>query len=226
MSKQSFFDEVVEDAWGMKLNLHALGLYLGVILLWVYVAVPEQQSNAMVYMIMLIVWGFIMAFDYRDSLGKTEDFLRVNGMGKNPLQNFLLGAVLFGLVVGVTSFSIIPLSIVDASLLSFLFIVVAAPLVEANFFRGLVQGQLTQFGEVFLGMSRQISFGFATVLQSLIFAFFHVVIFSNPINVFVSAIPYFVFGVLMTVLVYYFKDVSVEYGAHGINNLIAWFGMV
>lgn len=224
--KFNLFDEVVEDVRSIKFNVQYLGFSLAVILLWVYTAIPEQRFNAMVYIVMLTIWALFHSLDFRDSKSNREGLISTSGIGKTPFQSFMIGAIIFFFIAGGLKFTIKPLSIVDPNILSFLFIVVAAPYVEANFFRGMLQGFAMSLVRDLFRVSKNIAFVGGMLIQSTVFAFFHTIIFAQAGDFFVNAAPYFLFGVVMTLLVYFFKDISIEFGSHGINNYLAWVSMV
>lgn len=215
--KKGFFSEITDGLESSTYVNYATFL-LGVIILWVYVAIPSQEKNAIIYLFMLICWVIGVFADQVFQTNKRENLVQVNGLGKNPLIALAIGIVIAFLIGVFQPQGIIkPLAIVSPSVLSFLFIVVAAPYVEASFFRGTIQPILKQVFE------RIIHNGFvagvvATVVQCFAFAWFHINIFGAT----GSWIPYFVFGVIATIGVYVFRSIGFEYGLHGINNLIAW----
>lgn len=220
MSK-SFFDEVVDLVKYEKINIYLIGVPLGLVLLWIYNAIPDQRVNALVYMVMLIVWGIGATADLLwEAFGKRNN-MSANGLGKAPLKPFLIGLALTLFIFFLTPQSIVkPFSLVDSSVLGFLFVVIAAPIVEANAFRGLIQPMLTNVFEEWFFRNKSLAWGLALVIQCGAFAFFHVnVISGGAIDAYV---PYFVFGVIATVVVYGTKSIAGEWGLHGANNFIAY----
>ena len=217
---RGFFSEV-KTSTNLSTNWTYLLFLLGVILLWVFTAIPEQSNNASVYLFMLIVTGFITGFDALETrFGKMAEIAHVNGLGKKPLIAVAVGAGAMILISIVRPQTIIqPLSIISPETLSFLFIVVAAPLVEAGFFRGTLQPITVHLLQE-AGLGVLVAGGAATVIQSLIFAFFHISVFGQGGDF----MPYFIFGVIATIGVYAFKSIGFEYGLHGVNNLLAWMG--
>jgi membrane protease YdiL (CAAX protease family) len=225
MSK-SFFDEIIDNLKYERFTVYGYGLFLSLILFWVYTAIPSFEKAAMTYMIMMVVWIFGLTADLQWSDRKKENQAAVNGIGKHPIK-----AILIGLVVGIgfvfvasSSLVIVPFGIAgDVSVLSFLFVVLAAPFCEANFFRGIVQPSMALLFNDWFTKSKLVAGIAAMIITSAFFAVFHVNVLAtgNPLDV-MSYVPYFIFGIIATVLVYYCKSVAAEYSLHGINNLFAW----
>lgn len=219
---KGFFREIEDPIRSSETLIYLMFLW-GVIILWIYVAIPEQEKNALIYMIMLIVWGFGGVWDIMHaSLKKPQFTAPFNMLGKRPIQAIVYGIVV-AMVLGLfyAEALIQPLSVVAPEFLSFLFIVITAPIVEANFFRGMIQPALVELSKRHITKNVLYAGVLATVLQSLIFAFFHINIFGQGGD----WVPYFVFGVIATVGVYAFRSVAFEYGLHGVNNYIAWVAM-
>ena len=230
MSK-SFFDEIDEGLSETKnydsMNVLLLGVGLGVILLWVYNTFlqsdPVASGFALTYIIMLIVWGINLNSDLFYAMIKRPNQTAANGLGKkdNIVTGLLIGFGLGFLLVFGVKFSVVPFSIVDAGMLSFLFVVICAPIIEANFFRGLLQPILTLMIEQFFVPVKSVAWVVALVIQSLAFALFHI----NIVNASGNFWVYVLFAVICTVLVYATRSIASEWGLHGVNNLFAWVAM-
>lgn len=222
---KNFFDEIEEDP-KTQYHLIAILFLLGTILTWVYTAIPGQEKNAIIYIIFLIVYGFAGLADILAGKKKELWYLAINGLGEKWIQKTLFGAATaLLLVLFVFRASIIqPFSIVDNnSILSFLFVVIAAPLVETSFFRGIFQPVATELINSFLVSDKTIAGIIAMIVQSAVFALYHINIFVGVSDVTIfSYVPYFIFGMIATFGVYYFRSISFEYGLHGANNLVAW----
>jgi len=205
-----------------------IGFFLGVILLGVFNNIPEQQANATIFFIMLIVWGFIGLFDIFNK--RAKKLFVVYGIGKNFVIAFAVGALL-GFFLFQQGQGIIPIgSIVDAQQLNFFFISIIAPFVEANFFRGLLMGNIFLFMQL-AGVRDHFTAGvIALVGQAITFAWFHtVVVVEGGASIFPSdpslLAPYFVFGIVAGLGVLIFKSIAFEYGLHGVNNFLAGSSM-
>jgi membrane protease YdiL (CAAX protease family) len=221
--KKQFFYEILDNPKYERFTVYALGVTIAFILLWVYTAIPSQEHNALIYIIMSIIWGFGLAFDLVWEKLKFPDQMAANGLGAKPIKALLIG-IGIGLliwVLGGTQSIVQPFSlVVDSSWLTFLFVVVAAPFVEANFFRGLIQPVFTLVLHDWVVKDWNIAGVIAMVAQCAGFAFFHVNVISGGggLEVF---LPYFIFGVGATVLVYATRSVAAEYGWHFVNNFVA-----
>lgn len=223
--KNSFFSEIRENH-DSQIILGYFSFSLGVILLWVLTAIPSQLQNALVYITMLLAWGFLNHFDIVYDKLKMPDAIATNGISKNWMIALILGAITsLILILVVFKASIVqPLSIVSTNtIVSFLFVVVAAPIVEAQFFRGLIQPTLFVAIRKLFVKNDLIAWLIALAIQSATFAFFHINVFLGATDVtLLSYTPYFLFGIIATVGVYIIRDLSYEFGLHGINNLFAW----
>jgi len=224
MSK-SFWREIVDVPKYERFVAYGVGAIIFLILFWVFTALPEYKNESMVYLIMMIIWIFGLSFDLVwHSIGK-PDQAAVNGVGKKPWTALFFG-VLGGLgLVFMFSFQSMfqPFSIISNAPLAFLFVVVAAPFVEANFFRGVLQPTFTLLINDWFVKNEALAAVLAMVLVSFAFAVFHVNVFglSNLFNVWIY-VPYFLFGLIVTLGMYYFESVAFEYGVHGVNNLFAF----
>ena len=223
MGFKNFFNEIVDVPKYERFTVYGVGAVIFLVLFWVYVAIPEYSKEASIFLFMLIIWIFGLSFDLVwDVLGRKNQ-AAVNGVGKKPIPALVVGIVL-GLVVAGSAFAIVPFSIVSSGWLAFLFIVVAAPFAEANFFRGVIQPTFVLLLEDWSGLSSFWCGVVATVAQSGAFALFHVnVLGSASVFDVYAYVPYFLFGVIATVLVYGTRSVASEYGLHGVNNLFAFF---
>lgn len=228
---KGFFREIIDKPKLERLSVYGIGTPLAFILLWVYTAIPSQEKNALLLLIMLIVWGFSFAFDLVwSTLGK-ERQMSANGLGKDPLKGIIYGVIgffLFAILINfLFDFSsiIVPFSIVETGFLSFFFVVVCAPIVEANFFRGFVQPLFQLFIDDFILKNEFLSAIISIIIVNLGFAFFHVNIIGGltQLNL-VALLPYFIFGVFVNIGVYASRSIAFEYSMHGLNNLFAWFG--
>lgn len=225
MMKSSFFDQVQEKP--EQARDAAIGLFvLFVVLLWVYTANLGQEKNAMVYIIMLILAGFTIGFNIVFIKQKDKNFLPINGVGKDWQTPFIYGIILsIVLIIILVKQSIIePLSITSGkSILGFLFVVIAAPIVETSFFRGTMQPLFVLLVNNHITNNKAIAWSIAAIIQSVIFAFFHVnILVSNTVGL-GGYLPYFIFGIIATIGVYYFKNITFEFGLHGFNNFFAWW---
>lgn len=207
-----------------------IGFFLGTTLVGIFNNFPDQQSNALVYIILLLTWGFISAFEFYSSKG--DNFLDILAVGYKKMfwKVFVVGLFFgvlllftgsfFGSIVGV------PFSLIAQTnlLLSFLFIVIVAPFVEANFFRGTVMSLIASAPKYFGLTTKKNSFGLPSVIfQAIIFAWFHWFVLGGNPNALLFT---FFFGLIMGFGTYYFKSLAFEYSAHGLNNLVYWFLVV
>jgi len=203
------------------------GFLLGVFLLGIFNNIPEQQANATVFFIMLIVWGFMSVIE---TVGrkKTRSSIIIYGLGKNFMIAIIAGAII-GFLLQMTSQSIVPtFTSISVQNLGLIFVGIVAPFVEANFFRGLIMGTIYEYLG-FIGLP-PIARGFIALTgQALGFAWFHTnvilgttggaLIPSNPLVL----LPYFIFGIIAGIGVLIFKSIGFEYGLHGTNNLLWLF---
>jgi membrane protease YdiL (CAAX protease family) len=225
--EKSFFDEIVDVPKYERLTVYGIGAIMFLIIFWVFTALPEFEKPAMIYMIMMIIWIFGLSFDLLWHVNKKPDQAAINGIGKEPLTALFWGCIAgFLLILGFSINSMfIPFSIGSTTVLSFIFVVIAAPFVEANFFRGVLQPTFTLLLTDWFTENKDLAGVLSMIVVSIAFAVFHVNIFglSNLFN-FSAYVPYLLFSFIVTFGMYYFRSVAFEYGAHGINNLFAWIG--
>jgi len=230
---EGFFDEIEDNQKYEKISIYLIGVPLGVVLLWIYNTFvnidPQIAIYSYIYTVMLIVWGIGLTADLLwANMGK-EDQMSANGLGKKPLKGIWVGVIGFFVFIIISSIffragAIVPFSFVGENILLFFFVVIIAPIVEANMFRGLFQPMLVNGIESFLVKSRPVAWVIACVVQSFAFAFFHVNVIGGIFGFeFFSLLPFFVFGVIATIVVYAGRSISGEYVMHGLNNCFAWF---
>lgn len=224
MSK-NFFDEIVDVPKYERFTVYGIGAVIFLIMLWVYNSIPEYSIAAGTFILMMIIWVFGLSFDLVWQTIRKPEQAAVNGIGKKPVMPFFIGIVVGFLFVNL-AFSIVPFAIVSGGALSFIFIVVAAPFVEANFFRGVIQPTFTLLFKDWTKLTQNQAGVVAMIITSMAFALFHVNVLSSA-DVFsvYSYVPYFVFGVVSTLLVYGTRSVAAEYGLHGVNNFLAVGGL-
>lgn len=219
MMKNSFFDEITDNPKYERFSVYGLGAIIFISILWVLVAIPEYQNNAIIYLFMLVIWIFGLTSDLIWQTLGLPNQAAVNGVGKKPIPAFLIGLALGLVLIFVAStFSIIPFSFIGATTLNFFFVVIAAPFVEANFFRGTVQPTFTLLIQDWITTNTFIAGCISMLVTSFAFALYHV----NVIGSGESYVPYFIFGIISTILVYATKSIASEWGLHGINNLFAY----
>lgn len=227
MVKSSFFDEIVDVPKFERFTVYGIGGALFLLIFWVYTAIPEFEKPALIYMVMMIIWIFGLSFDLIWHVNKKPDQAAVNGIGEKPIPALIWGLVIGGLLVFLfsTQSIFVPFSVISTTSLGFLFVVVAAPFVEANFFRGVLQPTFTLLFEDWFTKNKDLAGVLSMVIVSVAFALFHVNIFglSNLFNVY-AYVPYVLFSFIVTFGMYYFRSVAFEYGVHGINNLFAFIG--
>ena len=212
-----------EASYALERINQITGFMLGVFLLGIFNNIPDQQANATIFFIMLIVWGFMSVIE-TTGRKKTKKNIVVYGLGKNFAIAAVVGIV-FGFLMQ-SSYSIVPaFTSISTQNLGLIFVGLVAPFVEANFFRGLIMGTLYEFGG-FFKLNPLLSGFIALVGQALAFAWFHTIVVvgtsggaflpSDPLVL----MPYFVFGLLAGVGVLVFKSIGFEYGLHGSNNIL------
>jgi membrane protease YdiL (CAAX protease family) len=222
----NFFSEFKVIQKYENINVY-IALFLGVILLGIFNLMPDQRANATVFFVMLIVWGFAQHINRLSKTGNQNFGVLGIGTKANFITALIFGLIAAILLVGGSGFYVVPVfsSVISVDLiLGFLFIVICAPIIEANFFRGLLMPCIINFSETLGFIKNDLLNGIiAIVLQAIVFSWFHVAVFSgNPTNIFIS----FIFGLIVGSGVYFFKSIGFEYGLHGMNNLIAWIIMV
>ena len=224
-----FFAEFKTDNRLDALNV-TIGFFLGVILLGIFNIFPDQRDNATVFFIMLIVWGFTLLLTKSGKTGAlNQDILGIGKNGKAFLVATIIGAVIgyfltvqANVIINPIFMSVIPIN----ALFGFLYVVIVAPVVEANFFRGLLMPTLAHFLMMAkIGINETLAGVIAVVISAAMFAWFHSAVFGgNPTNLLAA----FVFGIIAGLGVYGFKSIGFEYGLHGVNNLLAFlrFGLI
>lgn len=196
-----------------------VGFFLGTILMGVFNNYPQYASQANVFFILLIVWGFAAAIEASSKAG--DRFIAVIGVGKAPLVPLIVGCVVGGALVLVSQSVVsLPQSVVAVRAgFTLFFVVVAAPFVEASFFRGLLMPAINQSLLDYLKVDALLAGILAIVLQAGVFSWYHWFVLGGALSALQVT---FVFGLLMGVGVYFFRSVAFEYGAHGVNNLLVF----
>ena len=219
----NFFSEFKVINKYENINVY-IALFLGVILLGIFNLMPEQRANATVFFVMLIVWGFAQHINRINKLGNQNFGVLGVGTKQAFVSSVVIGAFLALFLVS-QSFNVVPVfsSVVSVDfLLGFLYVVICAPIIEANFFRGLLMpSSFVFFGLV--GLKNNFLKGvLAVVVSAGFFAWFHTSVFSGDST---SLVVAFVFGLVAGVGVYFFRSIGFEYGLHGVNNYLAWVSM-
>jgi membrane protease YdiL (CAAX protease family) len=199
-----------------------IGFFLGTLLLGIFNIFPDQQANATVFMILLIVWGFTQLNERASKQGDKN--IDVLGVGKS--QDFLVAVVLgvvaslvLTIIFNVVIDPIFASTVSTSMILGSLYVLICAPFIEANFFRGLFMPMIGVFMRN-LGFANKLLIGVVSIVgQASVFAWFHTTVFSGSQTLLIWM---FVFGVIAGAGVYYSKSIGFEYGFHGANNLVAW----
>lgn len=193
---------------------------LGIALLGIYNNFPGQEKAATIFFIMIIVWGMSILAELQG--GKGDFYSDVAGVGKNPL--FALGvglitAVGLLLFVSLNKATVVAFVGVSDVFWRFFFVVVTAPIVEANFFRGLVLPHTMGLIRRNCKLNRNVIAGISILVTSIVFAWFHWFVLGGNIN---DLGFMFVFSVIASIGVYATRSIFFEYGMHGLWNTLAF----
>ena len=195
---------------------------LGITLLGVYNNFPSQANAATVFFVMIIVWGFSTLAELQG--GKGDYYSDVAGVGRRPWDALVWGlatAVALALFVSLNKATVVAFIGVTDVFWRFFFVVVCAPIIEANFFRGLVLPHTMGLLNRNWKADKTLIAGISIFVTSVAFAWFHWFVLGGNVN---DLGFMFVFSVIASIGVYAFRSIFFEYGMHGVWNVLAFFG--
>ena len=206
--------------------LISLAFLVGTLLTGVFNNFPAQRDNAMVFIVLLIVWAFVFFDEMLSARGNSQ--LDLIGLGRQPLNAMLVGFAMFVPIIVFGFYgrsSIIPLinqSIAADNVFGFVYVVLLAPFVEALFFRGLLIPELALILRKFAGFDSVVSGLLGVLGSAAMFAWYHWYVFGgNSTNLTFT----FIFGIIAGLGVYATRSIAFEFGFHGANNLMAFVGV-
>ncbi len=215
MSLNNFFKEW-KDSRELLAYSGLMTILMFIALTWTWINVAGESVRAGLYLWLLVVAAITGGIDTQWEKNRIWGY---NDYGNS--KKFFIAALFFGLIFGIalqaSNFSIATFSIINGvSLLSFFYIVVAAPYVEEKFFRGWLEptiGVLTSS----IKSLKQHSYILGVVFSALVFAIFHYVVYAGDLPALFSAL---IFGVSMSIGNHLFKSRGFGIAAHIINNFL------
>lgn len=185
-------------------------------LTWVITNVPEQAGNATIFLWLLM--GTIIA-GVADIINEKNFLIDYLNWGNSELKfvlSFFVGIVLSVIIISFTNidFSLVAFSITTASLATFFYIVIVAPFVEEQAFRGFIFPTSA-------GLFKNIKLPFPNLLgavfSSLAFGIFHWFAFGGLI---IAIFAGFLFGMISIIGNAFFQSRGFSLGFHIANNFL------
>jgi membrane protease YdiL (CAAX protease family) len=173
----------------------------------------------------LVVWGLGAVIEI--SSKKADSFFDVLTLNTPSIafQSLFIGLAAGGMLFFIGQSVAVPLTNLAVNgdgqkyLLKFLYVVLAAPFVEENFFRGWFMPNLSKFTSAWSGLSQTVTGVLSILVANGFFALYHGWAYGFNANLMFSA---FLFGLVSTALLYKTRSIAGSIGLHFVNNLRAF----
>src|SRR3990167_5369606 len=178
---------------------------------------PDERTSAGIFMFISILALIII---FADLIKEKVTFVSANLLGQKPLIPLIAGLGI-GAVMVLGKFVIIgaPTKL-DPFLSGFIYIALAAPLIEEVFFRGALQSTFTQTFSKYMG---SIPGGLLAIFMQVgLFVLFHLRVLGFSME---ALQVVFIFGLIATIGTLVFKSLGFSLGLHFSNNFLIFMRM-
>lgn len=162
-----------------------------------------------------IVSFIVVALDFTESVPYIESLLF--GDKRRLIYSAIAGAAGIFMLSG-GKMSVLPLNVSQSA--QFFFVVIASPVVEGIFFRGVLDPTLRK---TLAALRLPMPAILGMLLANVLFSYYHVAVYGLSVEMQFTALA---FGIAMSIGVALTRSLGFEMGAHFLNNFIAFGGKI